>query len=225
MKRVALAMAAGVILLAVSPGLSLAVPPGTLDQSQDTGTATMSTTADMFQTFTVGLSGQLTGVQVYMNGDGTHSATVAIQATSGGDPTLTDLQVATAVIPPAAGFVDFVFGSPVAVTTGDVMALRINTGSSAAAWGSSADSYANGEAMMINGGWAAIDGLADFRFQTFVQVSTQPTAARTSTPPPTAASAGGSGEGDTSIWLLPFGLAAFAGASLFVARRRPRPIR
>jgi hypothetical protein len=49
MRRVAVSVAAGLVLLAAIPTISLADPPGSVDQSQTTGTATIGTTADVYQ--------------------------------------------------------------------------------------------------------------------------------------------------------------------------------
>jgi hypothetical protein len=225
MKRVALAMAAGVVLLAALPGLSLAVPPGTLDQSQDTVTNSIGSEADVYQTFTVGQTGTLTGVQVWMNGNGESTATVGIQATTSGDPSLTDLATVSAAPPPTAAFVDFILPTGLAVTAGDVLAIRINCGSSTAAWGSATNTYASGQALEINGGWVNPTGILDFTFRTYVLTATQPTPVRTGTPPPTTAGAGSSSDRGADLWLLPFGLVTLVATTLFVAKRRPRPIR
>jgi hypothetical protein len=222
MKRVAVSVAAGALLLAALPGLSLADPPGTLDQSQNTGTATIGTTADVYQTFTVGITGTLTGVQVYMNGDGSATATVAIQSTTGGNPSLTDIVSTASVVPAADGLVDFTFSTGVSVTSGDVLAIRINTGASTAAWGSSSDAYVGGQAMWLNGGWQAVPNMADFRFQTFVQTGAVPDSEPTATPPPTSTAPGGTDGPGPEIWLLSFGMLALTATTLVATRRSYR---
>jgi hypothetical protein len=242
MRRVAVSVAAGFLLLTALPASSLADPPGTLDQSQTAGTATIGTTADVYQTFTVGVTGTLTGVQIYMNGGATATATVAIQATAGGNPTLTDLVSVSAAVPAADGLVDFTFAAGVPVTAGDVLAIRINTGAETAAWGSATDVYAGGQAMWLNGGWQAVPGIADFRFQTFVQVGAPPdfaptatlaptatpqptsTSQSTTTPPPTATASRDGNTPGFADWLLPFAI-ALAAAALVTIKRSVRQIR
>src|ERR1035437_6849724 len=91
MKRKALALLAGLLLIGLVPGSVLAITPGaTLDQSQDvvTGGSTRTGTWSghiSAQTFTVGHTGQLTDVGLLLGADRSETLDVSIQAVTGSD--------------------------------------------------------------------------------------------------------------------------------------------
>lgn len=177
MKRSALALSASILLVALLPGSAMAA--AVVDQSNNpsgTPAPTIGTPGDIAQTFTAGKTGLLTEVDLYMNGTGTYP--VRIESTTGaGLPAGDNLGggLGTPVNP--EGWVSFVLGSPVAVTAGQVYAIVFNTGNTAAAWGSG-DTYAGGQALIVNGVWMSMQAwlpsslLYDFAFKTFVDPQT-----------------------------------------------------
>src|ERR1035437_9727975 len=91
MKRKALALLAGLLLIGLVPGSVLAITPGaTLDQSQDVVTGGSTRTGAWSghisaQTFTVGHTGQLTDVGLLLGADRSETLDVSIQAVTGSD--------------------------------------------------------------------------------------------------------------------------------------------
>jgi hypothetical protein len=176
-KRSALALSAGILMLALLPGSAMAV--AVVDQSNNpsgTPAPTIGTPGDIAQTFTAGKTGLLTEVDLYMNGTGTYP--VRIETTTGaGLPAADDLGSGSGTPVNAAGWVPFILGSPVAVIAGHVYAIVFNTGNTAAAWGSG-DTYAGGQALIVNGTWMPMQAwlpssaLYDFAFKTFVDPQT-----------------------------------------------------
>ncbi len=171
MKRPALALSAGILLLALMPGTALAIPAGDLDQSNTSVTAPNDTTSDLAQTFTAGKTGLLTSVQLYMNGSGTIS--VQLEETAGGLPTGFAVGYGSGTPTDSADWVSFSVFPPVPVTAGQTYAITFNTGETAAAWGSG-DTYSAGQALMYSASaWGANSGeIQDFAFRTYVDPQT-----------------------------------------------------
>lgn len=167
MKRPALALSAGILLLALMPGSATAVPiVGVLDQWNASGPSSIGATNDLAQTFTAGKTGLLTTVQLYMNGTG--GIGISIEATTGGLPSGVHLGGGSATPTNASDWVTFIL-SPVPVIDGETYAIVFNTGATAAAWGSG-DNYSRGQALMYSGtAWGANSGaIKDFSFRTYV---------------------------------------------------------
>ncbi len=217
MKRLALAVAVCLSLLAALPGMTLAVPPGTLDQHQDTVSSSMGG-GTWAQIFTVGVTGNLTGIQLYINGE-PGTITASIRATAGGVPTGADLRSIAATSPTTAGWVDFTFASTLPVTSGQVLAIVIVMDAHSACWGSATNVYA-GPVLAWNGeGWITPTvGLVDFGFRTYVQGSGQ------STPPPTGSAAPTRGSGP-DLWFLPAALILCLLGSIVTVRRASLRVR
>ena len=170
MKRGALALCAGIVLLGLVPGSTLAVVPSNLDQSNLGHGSSEGSAADFAQTFTTGRSGLLSGVDLWMNGSGT--ATADIEAVSAGVPDSTPLVSASAAEPSSGQWVHFSFPAPLTVTSGAKYAIVFNTTSLGAAWGSP-DDYSGGQAYLDNAGsWVALTSppysVLDFAFRTYV---------------------------------------------------------
>ena len=223
MKRLGLVVFSAMLLVALLPGAVSAAISGSPDQSNDPAASnppTIGTAGQIAQTFTAGMTGNLTGIQLYMQGSGT--ITASIEPTSGGLPTgavLTSFSASWNGI----GWVDFPFAVP--VISGTKYAIVFNTGANGAAEGS-ADTYSGGQALIVNGTWKTMqDGnptsvLFDFAFQTFVDV---PVVAPPQTAPPTNTdSSPSSNEAGSLAWLLPAGLIGLLGGALALVIRSRR---
>src|ERR1035437_3915565 len=82
MKRGALALGVGLLLVGLVPGLTLAInPTSNLDQSAATGATGATGTGGplLAQTFTAGRGGLLTGLDLSLAANGTTSRPVALQ--------------------------------------------------------------------------------------------------------------------------------------------------
>jgi hypothetical protein len=177
-KRLALALSAGILLLALMPSSALAV--AVVDQSNPSSNVSnyaVGNSSELAQTFTAGKTGLMTEVQLYMRYTG--SITVKIEATTaGGLPDHSAVPLATsAPVSPTSSpdWVTFLFGSPAAVTAGEQYAIVFVTGNTVGA-GGSIDTYAGGEAMVYLGGaWIPTAIFQDFIFQTFVDPQTTTT--------------------------------------------------
>jgi hypothetical protein len=163
----------------------LAVIPGTLDQhNNDTTGATPNTGVQYAQTFTAGLTGELTDVRLYCMGYGADSSvnddTIALYSVTAGAP---DQLLGTSAQSDASSscdstgsWVDFTFtGHNVVAGTQYAVVIGGND-----AWGMSpSDAYAGGSACNGGEGWSC--GQPDYLFETYVLA-----AAATPTPPATA---------------------------------------
>ena len=175
MRLRAMVVSGVMLLVAFLPGSAMAFAPGAVaDQSDLTLTAIVSSDQDLAQTFTAGLTGQLTDVSLNLAGT-SGSLTVAITATSGGVPAGAPLATSAPVTPgSSAGWLDFSFASPPAVTSGVMYAIVFNLASlvfPSSASGSIANTYGSGAAMTNTGSsWVSINAnFSDFAFYTLVR--------------------------------------------------------
>lgn len=215
MKRFAVAISMGCLLLALVPATAMAVVvPADLDQSQETHGLSLGTTADLAQTFTAGKTGPLTDVELYWTGSGTIA--VSIHATAAGLPTGAALATTSLTLTSVDAWIDFAFGTPANVTSGTMYAIVLNTGETAAAFGAT-ENYANGQALFNNGAWIPMpDNLSikDFAFRTYVHVAA-PTA------PPTTTESAPAPESGLPVLLLPVAsILFFVGFLVPVVRRQ-----
>ena len=179
MKRHALALCGGILLLGLLPGAALAgnpTPPSNaanLDQWNNPVTGFESGPYSFGQTFTVGKTGMLSGVDLNLSIYATQIVPVDIYALDGsGLPTGSSL--ASTQVPlstTGTGWVHFSFPAPLSVTKNAQYAIVFNTGEQTSANGST-DTYAGGQALTHNGPWAALSDPADFAFATFVDTAT-----------------------------------------------------
>ena len=120
------------------------------------------------QTFTAGMSGDLSKVSLYIDNTADISVTMQIQGVTGGMPNGTVLASTTANFTSyAAGhWVDFTFSSPASVTSGTQYALVFDPFNSL---GTNTD-YPGGQAVAhYSNGWVAASNVApDFVFKTYV---------------------------------------------------------
>jgi hypothetical protein len=177
MKRRALALLAGILLLGLMPASASALPPTTLDQSNGTEanyTLGSGNVLNLAQTFVAGKTGMMYEADLWMAGGLT--ATLELHDVSGGKPGTSILATATAKEPNGGGgWTQFVFTSPYGVTAGTEYALVFDTVTGGTVYGSS-DTYPAGQAWILNSGsWGSITGLGsvpsdrpDWAFRTYV---------------------------------------------------------
>ena len=192
MKRRALALCAGLLLLGLLPGATLAsATPTYLDQSNTTISHNPNTTGELAQTFTAGQSGPLSSVDLClasMNNPVGGSLSVSIYPTNGaGTPVTSGTALATSgsasvpYSPDAFVWTTFSFGSPYVVTAGTMYAIVFNAGGSASIWATGntdIDAYTRGAAWNHSGSsWASGMQLIDFDFRTYLQESVTTTVA------------------------------------------------
>ena len=174
MKCRALALSAGLLMLGLMPGATLAVAPSSLDQDNEGITTTVDSSDSLAQTFTVGKAGLLSEVDLYSRSDhaGGSAETISIKALDGsGHPTGSALAMAS-VNPAshdAADWVPFSLSTPLSVTVGKKLAIVFNVFGDKTVWGST-NTYAGGQALMHQGSWIPLSGSApaDFAFRTYV---------------------------------------------------------
>src|SRR5664280_2914216 len=174
MKRRALAFCASLLLVALVPGSTLAISPtSNLDQYNDPAmplTYFVGSTSDLAQTFTVGKSGLLRGVDLYLSLVG---LTASIEATASGHPTGSALASGSGTVSATPGWVHFAFPTPLSVLKDSVYAIVFNTGDSGK-WYGSTDTYPGGQALMAASPWNTLGDAPDFAFRTYVDtVGTQ----------------------------------------------------
>jgi hypothetical protein len=176
-KRPALALSAGFLLLALLPGSTLASFGGVLDQSDTTVTAIANSSSNLAQTFTAGKTGLLTNVQLYM-ASSSGSLNVTVETTSSGLPSGVGVANSNPATPTTtAGWVDFSFPAPPAVTSGVMYAIVFNLsslGGVPSADGTTADTYPGGQALVYSGSsWVSVNvNFSDFAFKTYVDPQT-----------------------------------------------------
>jgi hypothetical protein len=222
MKRSAFALCTGLFLLGLMPGSALAAS-GVLDQS-NTGTGLgLGAHFMTAQTFTAGITGSLSEVDLYMTGDAAHAISVTIQATTAGLANGTVLATSGSGTPTAVsgGWIAFPFSAPYSETAGTMYAIVFTTSTFNSAWGSG-NTYASGQALAYPGSaWVPTSGgmPLDFAFRTYVTV---PPA--NGTPPPTSTGVGlSSNESGRPILLVPVALIALlSGLVALIARERRR---
>ena len=166
-----------------------------IDQSNDTGFSVDAASAigasqEAAQTFTVGLDGQLTQLDVLVGLDiGGPSITdplvVEVRTTSARAPAVADTSppVFASVSIPSNQFVQGfswvsvdLSGFDVPVSVGEVLAITMRTNSATPFaynwWGTQANNYAGGATFgrTTGGSWDALGFIADESFRTYVQV-------------------------------------------------------
>jgi hypothetical protein len=227
--------AVGLALL-LSTGVLAAAPAGTLDQSHECAAGGCNSVnggqpdaqyplwysqngndgsdVGLGQTFTAGISGSLTGVELYLTAlDATTppTLTVQIESTTSGVPdgtVLATTTVATSDISFTPGWVSATFATPPAVTAGTMYAITLPDLPQAdvspwLVWGLDSETsgaytdYTGGDAYAsVAGSWASMftilndgdTGAADLAFRTYVQAPVAtPTPTPTAVPTPTPA--------------------------------------
>ena len=175
MKRHAIALGAGLLLLGLLPGSVLADTTANMDQKNiPSSTAHAANGANaLAQTFTAGKTGMLVEVGLYLASDGGTTATIDIYATDGttGFPTGSSLATSTASVPTNENWVYFAFTPPLSVASGTKYAIVTGNDDAYGVIGS-AENYSRGDALRNSGGWSLLSladaNMADLGFVTFV---------------------------------------------------------
>jgi hypothetical protein len=226
-KRRVLALLAGLSLLALVPGSTLAVV-GTIDQSNVPAAPppVTNTSGTLAESFTVGQTGLMTAVDLYLiTAGGAVSTTVNILALDGsGHPTGAALATGTVSVSTTGAFINFPFTTALSVTAGQKYAIVVVLGDAGPWWyGDTGNTYGGGDAMFTNSfptGWTAPappvnTPILDYYFRTYVAPPLPPGA----TAPPTSTVGNGSSNSST----LPAALLiciAFGGLALVAVEAR-----
>jgi hypothetical protein len=177
MKCRAIALCAGLLLLGLMPGSALA--KATVDQQNVVYNAGFGGAQTLAQTFTVGRTGTMTQVDLYISESPAKAVTVHIQAVPVTYPFGNDLASGSSASVNAEGWYSFSLFPAMSVTTGQKYAIVFNLGATGDVYGStSADEYAGGQALLEDPSWSAFAGTIDFDFKTYVEAP-----APTPTPP------------------------------------------
>ena len=230
MKHRVLALFAGLLLLALVPGSTLAVV-GVVDQSNVPAAPppVINTSGTLAESFTVGQTGLMTAVDLYLiTAGGAVSTTVNILALDGsGHPTGAALATGTVSVSTTGAFINFPFTTALSVTTGQKYAIEVVLGDAGPWWyGDTGDTYGGGAAMYTNTfptGWTAPappvnTPILDYYFRTYVAPPAGATA------PPTSTVVAGSGNSSTlpAVLLICF---AFGGLAVVAVEARRLKIR
>jgi hypothetical protein len=182
-KRCSMIVVAALVLLAL-PSVAAAVTPGAvLDQSAAVNSCNsiVNNTQSLSETFTAGLTGQLTDVVLTLfNTSGNSPLHVAITDSTAGAPgstVLASVDVPTTAVGATDTDYDVAFSSPADVTAGTTYAITLtSTGTGFWLWECSLDDYAGGQFYYNNGGVGSWTGLSfdDNAFATYVLVPPPP---------------------------------------------------
>jgi hypothetical protein len=196
MKRLAVVLCAGSLLLALAPGLTLA-STYTLDQSNQTAEMQVINSAIDAQTFTPAMYGPIDSIDLNLYSLGAN-VTVSIEDTAGTPPLPNDTVLATVhqgvSTPSGQTWVHFNFPTGPVVIPGHVYAIIIFATDNTEVYGSTNDVYPGGQALTLrNLAWvpeptADFIGPADWAFKENVGAAAPtptPTPAPTRTPAPT----------------------------------------
>ena len=232
MKRRILALFAGLLLVALVPGSTLALV-AVVDQSNVPAAPppVTNTSGTLAESFTVGQTGLMTAVDLYLiTAGGAVSTTVNIMALDGsGHPTGAALATGTVSVSTTGAFINFPFATALSVTAGQTYAIEVVLGDAGPWWyGDTGNTYGGGAAMFTNTfptGWTAPappvnTPILDYYFRTYVAPPLPPGA----TAPPTSTVVDGSRNNSTlpAALLICF---AFGGLALVAVEARRLKIR
>jgi hypothetical protein len=179
-KRPVIALSAAALLLSMLSGTALGVPiSGTLDQANETASSSSHTGATEAQTFTAGITGQLTTVELWalylqptvvapgaVRPNGSPAISLDIRNAAAGLPTGGALATATGNPGASAGWVVFTLSTPIPVVSGTQYAIVFTISPYANVF--LAGSYSGGTRVgQVGGSWVA-DATTDYAFRTYV---------------------------------------------------------
>ena len=168
MKRRAFAIVTAALVLGLMPGSAIAGGGG--DQGAAAHDLKFGGPRTLAQTVTVGVTGQLTGVDLYLFETNAAKMTASIMLLDRVTRLPVGSAVASATVTVAdVGWYHFEFATPVSFIAGGRFAIVF----SVTAWGvayASLGSYANGQALEKGSAWASLTGNPnlDFAFATWV---------------------------------------------------------
>ena len=170
-------MGLGIVLLAMGLPVSTASAEPVLDQDQSVRTG--GACCGVAQSFTVGISGKLSSIEVSAKQAAAGTADLVltvIDGLPGVGAVLATSAVPRSAVPTSGGFGFVAFdltSADISVSVGDVLSFIIGVGSQYNA-GITGDVYAGGTEFSFSGGWFPIN--ADVAFRTFVEVELAPAA-------------------------------------------------
>jgi hypothetical protein len=187
MNRRALALCAGLLLLALAPGSVLAA--SVVDQKYEVDSTGWGGTATNYfaQTFTVGITGKLTSVDLRLSEAAAVPVTVHISGLSGGVPRGTGLASGSASIQ-FVNWYNFALTPPVSVTAGQTLGIVFSLGAGGSVKGSAPGGYPGGQALIKPAASWELHPEIDFAFRTYVEkavATPAPTLKPTLKPTPT----------------------------------------
>jgi hypothetical protein len=186
MRRRAFALFAGILVLGLMSGPVLAA--GVVDQSNEAHPEGFSG-QHLAQTVTVGQTGMLTGVDLFLAGNGWMDA-VSIQTIDRVSRTPTGSELASATIwVSGEKWYHVEFPTPVSLIAGGRFAIVLSQGPKECncLWKYSSGNYSGGEAFEYSfGAWNNLGGdhTLDYAFRTYMDPAVNPTAQPVPTPPP-----------------------------------------
>jgi hypothetical protein len=188
MKRRALAIVTAALLLGLMPGSAIAGGGG--DQGAAAHDLKIGGPRTLAQTVTVGVTGQLTGVDLYLFETNAAKMTASIMLLDRVTRLPIGSAIASATVTVAdVGWYHFEFATPVSFIAGGRFAIVF----SITGWGvayASLGSYPNGQALEKGSAWGSLPGKPNlaFAFATWVTPAANPTAqpVPTATPAPKA---------------------------------------
>jgi hypothetical protein len=183
MRRRALALFAGILVLGLMPGPALA--DSTLDQVNESHDTPFAGDRTFAQTVTVGQTGLLTRVDLYMSAISETQITASITSLYRGTGYPIGPALASATVQvQGQGWYHFEFPTPVSFLAGGHFAIVFSVSQSTAK--ASAGHYPGGQALEYGTVWANLNGdpALDFAFRTYVEAAPNPTAQPVPTPTP-----------------------------------------
>lgn len=162
-----------------APVLDQSFVPGPLGIQARAGVIGSVVEYKVFQSFSVGISGVLTSVDVYVESNGTPAQNLVLDVVSTADPlgsALASMSIAPSGVPAAGGFLSFdLSAANLAVLAGDLLSIRLSSAqdftgnvNEYVAIGDSAGGYAGGQGQH----WSSLGGFNtpgwDFYFKTWV---------------------------------------------------------
>jgi hypothetical protein len=186
MRRRALALFAGILVLGLMPGPALAA--SVVDQSNEGQNLKGDGGHDLAQTVTVGQTGRLTGVDLLLYSANGWTDAVSIQTIERVSRKPTGSKLASATISVFGdNWYHIEFPTPVSLIAGGRFAIVLSQGGNCS-WKYSSGTYSRGEALEYGSAWTNLQGDAnlDFAFRTYMDSAPIPTPAPTQKPVPPA---------------------------------------
>lgn len=162
-----------------APVLDQSFVPGPLGIQARAGIVNSTIEYKVFQSFSVGIAGVLTSVDIYVESNGSPTQNLVLDVVSTGDPlgaALASMSVAPAAVSGSGGFVSFdLSAANLAVNVGDLLSIRLSSAqdftgnvNEYVAIGNTAGGYAGGQGQHWNSTTGFTSPSWDFYFNTWV---------------------------------------------------------
>ena len=198
MKRAAIALSAGIVLIGLVPGAVMAKP--SIDQSYPTCTTGTGGPSVLAQTFRAGRTGALTEVDLYISKPTTTLVTADILNTSGvgtgAAPGGNVLDHGSASVG-GIHWYKFPLSKKLIVTVGHEYAIELALGSTGYWCGGASPAYGGGKSWVQNPTWSSLSGTLDFKTLVDPAVAPTPSPSPKPTAKPTAVSTRTPGAGQS----------------------------